>query len=87
MVAAPAAAAQALTCGVVPLPVAVNPHMAGVLELPRGRGAVKVGPGSVVGSCGAPNVSGNCSGNDGADCKCVADDITRAIVGWRVDAL
>ena len=33
------------------------------------------------------DVSGDCSGNDGADCKCVADDTTRAIVGWRSDAL
>ena len=54
--------------------------MMGVLEPPSGRVAW-VAP-VHCGACDAPNVSGDCSGNDSAGCKCVADDTIRAIVDW-----
>ena len=63
-------------------PVSGTPSMTGVLESPKVRGAVRGRTNSVVGGCDAPGVSRGCFGNDCAGWECVADDSTRAIVGW-----
>ena len=56
--------------------------MTGVLDPPRERGVVRGGPGSVVGNCDEPGVSGDSSSNDGSTgCKNVANGAIRAIVG------
>ena len=62
-------------------PVCGARSMTGV-ESPGVRGAVRGATNSVVGGCDAPDLSGGCPGNYGADWECVADDSIPAIIGW-----
>ena len=62
-------------------PASVEHSMAGVLDLPSGRGVVSDDPGPIVADWDEPRIFGDCSGNDDTGCKRVANDASRAIVG------